>query len=122
MIISSPVPLLPLGLLALYIAVRVIQWLIRIHQFRKTMPVIPLLVPPRSILRKLIPISWQRYHFDWFLHSRGHDYRALRSDVIAMVCLFEYDTVCVSDADAFCEMKITDGERFPKDNRQFKMV
>jgi hypothetical protein len=113
---------LPLGLLALYIVVRLVQWGIRIHQFRRTMPVIPLLVPPRSVLRKLIPTAWQRYHFDWFFHSKGHEYRALHSDVFAMVCLFEYDTVCVRSAEAFCEMKITDLERFPKDQAQFKMV
>ena len=86
------------------------------------MPVIPLLLPPRSILRKLVPTSWQRYHFDWFLHGKGHEYRQLESDVIAMVCLFDYDTVCIRDPEAFCEMKITDWDRFPKDMVQFKMV
>ena len=119
----NTISFLPLGLFAFYILVRLVQWGIRIHQFRKTMPVIPLILPPRSIIRKLIiPTSWQRYHFDWFFHSKGHEYRALQSDVFAMVCLFEYDTVCVRSAEAFCEMKITDLERFPKDQAQFKLV
>src|SRR5277367_5305138 len=118
----NTISFVPLGLWGVYIIVRLVQWVIRIHRFRKTMPVIPLIIPPRSIIRKLLPKSWQRYHFDWFLHSKGHEYRTLQSDVFAMVCLFEYDTVCVRSAEAFCEMKITDGERFPKDQAQFKLV
>ena len=119
----TTISFLPLGLFALYILVRLVQWAVRIHQFRRTMPVIPLLFPPRSVIRKLIiPKSWQRYHFDWFFHSKGHEYRTLKSDVFAMVCLFEYDTVCVRSPEAFCEMKITDLERFPKDQAQFKLV
>lgn len=108
--------------ISIYVIFKLTQWYFRIQSFSKSMPVVPVIFPPASLFRRLLPRSWQAYHIDWYFHSKGAIYKERRSDVVALVSLFQYDCVCTRDANAFVEVKITDGARFPRDLSQFRMV
>ena len=49
-------------------------------------------------------------------------YRKLDSDIFALVCLFEYDKVFVSDPAAVVDLKIVQPREFPRDMLVFKRV
>lgn len=109
-------------LFASYFVVKHIRWYLRIRAFRRTMQVVPLIFSPASPIRRLFPRKYQTFHYDWHLQSGSQIYRDLGSDIFVFVCLFEFDSVCTRDPDAFVQVKVTDFDRFPRDVRQFKMV
>src|SRR5436190_15259683 len=110
------------GAIISYLVLKIARWMIRIRTFRQTMPVVPVLFPHTSLLRKVFPRKWQTYHFDWYMHTKGTCYDKLNTDIFAMVSLFESDSVTIRDPQAYVEIVITDPDRFPKDLVQFKLV
>ena len=109
-------------LLTLLFFFRIIRWLARIDKVRKTMPVVPVLFPSRSKYRRLIPKSWQTYHRDWHMEYGRDLYNFHNSDVFALISLFEYDNVFVSDPKAVLEMKVTGTDRYQIDLLQTSQV
>ena len=97
----------------LWLLYRIIRWRVRISRMRRTMPVVPVLVAPYALLRRLVPKSWQTYHADWQFQDR-RTYDNLGTDIVPLICLFGNDTVYVADADAVVEIA-TNITRFPKD-------
>lgn len=97
----------------LWLLYRIVRWRVRVSQMRRTMPVVPLLVEPYSLLRLLVPKSWQTYHSGWQFQDR-RKYDNLGTDIVPLLCLFGNDTVYVADADAVVEIA-TNINRFPKD-------
>ena len=94
---------------------RIASWLKRIHALRRQFPVFPVLFPPDSLFRLLWPKSWQTFHRDWQMQTKRDIYRKIRSDYLALVCLFEYDQIYISDPAAVHELKVTKSEQFPRD-------
>jgi hypothetical protein len=101
---------------------KLIGWIMRIRAFRKTMPTIATLFPPESPYRLLWPKRWQTFHKDWHMQYQRSIYRKLDSDIFAIVCLFEYDKVFVSDPAAVLDLKIFQPREFPRDMHVFKRV
>jgi hypothetical protein len=101
---------------------RVVNWFLRIRTFRKTMPAIPTLFPPDSQYRQVWPKKWQTFHKDWHMQYQRSVYRQLDSDIFALVCLFQYDKVFVSDPSAVLELKVIKPREFPRDMHVFKRV
>lgn len=116
------VPLTAIIILGLLFGIKIVLWRLRIHRFRKSMPVIPVLFPPGSLNRKLWPKKWQKYHYDWYLHSRRKVYQDLNSDIFAFVSLFEGDSICFRDPNVFMETKVLHASEYPKDLRTVKAV
>jgi len=124
---SQPIPfrfvwtsaLLLVGLCFIF---RLINWVLRIKAFRKTMPVIPTLFPPDSYYRRMWPKDWQTFHHDWHMCYKRTIYQRLDSDIFALVCLFEYDKVFITDAAAVLDLKIAKPREFPKDMQIFSKV
>lgn len=92
---------------------RIIQWRVRITKIRRTMPVVPVLVDPYSLVRRLFPKKWQTYHRNWQFQERKA-YDNLCIDIIPLICLFGNDIVYVSDADAVVEIAMNT-QYYPKD-------
>ena len=109
-------------LLTLLFSLRIVRWLARIHKVRKTMPVVPSLFPSRSKYRMLIPKRWQTYHRDWHMEYGRDLYKSHNSDVFALINLFEYDNVFVSDPEGVLEMKVTGSDRYQIDLYQASQV
>lgn len=109
-------------LIALHLVRRVISWITRIHTFRKSMPVVPTLFQPESPFRYLWPKRWQTFHRDWSMHNKRTIYRECRSDIFALVCLFDSDKVYIADPYAVMEMKVTKTETFGRDMLIFSRV
>jgi hypothetical protein len=101
---------------------KVFNWIIRIRNYRKTMPAIPALFPSDSQYRQLWPKKWQRFHKDWHMQYQRSIYRKLDTDIFVLVCLFEYDKVFVSDPAAVLELKVVRPKDFPRDMQVFKKV
>jgi hypothetical protein len=98
------------------------QWLKRIHQFSKQMPVIPVLFPPRSLYRRLWPARWQTFHSSWQVKNKRTLYQKLNSDKFVFVSLFQYDHIYISDPSTLIDVKITRADQFPRDVDSFKRV
>lgn len=101
---------------------RLLNFFLRLRNFRKTMAAIPCLFPPDSPFRLLFPSKYQTFHKDWHLHSQRSIYRKLNSDIFALVCLFEYDKVFVCEPEAVMEIKVLKPREFPRDMQVFKKV
>jgi hypothetical protein len=76
------------------------------------MPVIPLLLDPYLLVRRLIPKRYQRYHSDWQFYNRK-EFNDLGTDIIPLVSLFGSDVIFLANADAVVEVA-TNPQRFPK--------
>jgi len=101
---------------------KIVNWIIRIRAFRKTMPAIPALFPPDSLYRQVWPKKWQTFHKDWHMQYQRTIYQKLDSDIFSLVCLFEYDKVFVSDPAAVLDLKIAKPREFPRDMHIFRKV
>ena len=108
--------------LASSLIVRIIQWIKRIHQIGKYMPVEPVLFPPGSKYRLLLPKRCQVYHMDWQIQYGRKIYQQKGSDVFALVSIFERDTIFLSIPEGYVELKVTGTERFQTDVRPLKKV
>lgn len=82
------------------------------------MPVVPVLITPYALVRRLLPKKWQTYHADWQFQERK-TFDNLSTDIIPLVCLFGIDLVYVSDADAIVEMAMNI-QNYPKDLRLYR--
>jgi hypothetical protein len=102
--------------------IRLFNWVLRIQAFRKSMPVIPALFPPDSHYRRIWPKHWQTFHHDWHMCYKRTNYQELNSDIFALVCLFEYDKVFITDPAAVLDLKIAKPKEFPKDMEIFSKV
>jgi hypothetical protein len=111
-----------LVVVALLFLRKLINWILRIRSFRKTMPVIPTLFPPDSAYRQLWPKKWQRFHKDWHMQYKRSVYRKLDSDIFALVCLFEYDKLFVAEPAGVLDLKLVQPREFPRDMVVFKRV
>lgn len=100
-----------------YVCHRIVQWIIRIIRIKKTMPVIPVLIHPWSILRLAWPRRYQAWHKDWQFHQRRH-FRNLGTYITPLISLFGNDAIYVADAEAIVEIS-RDSTRFPKDLRVY---
>ena len=96
---------------------RIFQWRLRISRIRRTMPVIPVLVPPYSLVRLLWPERYQTYHGNWQFHGR-RNYDNLGTGIVPLVPLLGNELVYVADAEAVVEMS-TNPSRYPKDLRLY---
>jgi hypothetical protein len=109
-----------------WILIKVVQWQLRAHEMSKHMPVYRLFFQPLSLFRWLFPKKWQRFHYDWHLHTNlpGHmtPYQSSGSDIIALVVLFGNDQVCIAGPELFVEVKVNGATRYPKDLRTVKVV
>jgi hypothetical protein len=97
---------------------RLLRCYARIRKVRRSIPVVPVLFPSTSRFRLLYPKKWQRYHRDWHMQIGRQFYR--ESDIVALISLFEYDQMFVSDPAAVLET-YTSG-RFQKDLVQASKV
>ena len=86
-----------------YFAYRFLRWRLRIAKLRRTMTVIPIVFDSWSILRRLWPKGWQKYHYDWTFHNRGQ-YGTFQSDIVALIPLFGFNVIYIADADAIAEI------------------
>ena len=93
------------------------QWLMRIRRVSRTVPVVPVLLPHYSLLRRFWPASLQTYHPNWQFHKKK-SYDHTGSHIFALISLFGHDTFFVSDAEIVREI-LSDGNRFPKDVRLY---
>ena len=73
------------------------------HKVRKTMP---RAFSSPSKYRMLSSKRWQTYHRDWHMEYGRDLYKSHNSHVFALINLFEYDNVFVSDPESV-EMKVT---------------
>lgn len=101
---------------------RFVSWIVRIHNFRKSMPVIPTLFQPDSPFRFLWPKRWQTFHRSWSMQCKRSIYRMYKSDIFALVCLFDSDKVYVADPSVVMEIKVAKAESFGRDMRIFRRV
>lgn len=101
---------------------RIVSWIRRIHMLRKSMPVIPTLFPPDSHFRRLWAKKWQTFHQDWNMQYKREWYTKLKSDNFALVCLFEYDRVYLTDPAAVYDLNIDKADQFLKDMQIFHKV
>lgn len=105
-----------IGLISvLLLAIRIYQWIRRLMILKREMPVVPVLFPSISKVRLLFPERWQTYHRDWHMRLGRRFYKSRGSDIVALVSLFEYDQIFVSDPAAFVEIKVTRFDRYQKD-------
>jgi hypothetical protein len=107
---------------AISLAGRIISWIRRIRMLRKSMPVIPTLFPPDSYYRRLWPKKWQTFHQDWNMQYKRVWYETLKSDNFALVCLFEYDRVYLTEPAAVYDLNIDKADQFLKDMQIFRKV
>jgi hypothetical protein len=106
---------LTLLIFVLWLCYRILQWRFRIARMRRTMPVIPVLIHPFSLLRKFIPQEWQTWHNDWQFQRRK-DYDDLGIGMVPFIALIGLDSVYISDTEVVAEMSSTaNAARFPKD-------
>ena len=108
--------------LAISFVGRMISWIRRIRMVRKYMPVIPTLLPPDSHFRRIWPKKWQTFHQDWNMQYKRTWYHKLKSDNFALICLFQYDRVYLSEPDAVNDLNIDKSDRFLKDKQIFRKV
>lgn len=108
--------------LAISLATRIISWIRRIRMVGKCMPVIPTLFPPDSHFRRIWPKRWQTFHQDWNMQYKRAWYHKLKSDNFALICLFEYDRVYLTEPDAVNDLNIEKSGRFLKDMQIFHKV
>ena len=101
---------------------KIFQWIRRIRTIGKCMPVAPVLFPTTSKFRVFIPKGWQVYHRDWHMQHGRSIYQKHGCDVFALISLFEYDMIFVSDPHAVLEMKVTGTDRFQNDLYQTSQV
>jgi hypothetical protein len=97
-----------------------VTWRLRLRRYRKHYPVV--LEPIFDLwhlVRLFIPRRWQHYHGNWAFNNLD-EFRALGSDIIALVPLFGIDVILVADAEAVCEIA-TGATRFPKDLRLYSI-
>ena len=121
--ISSGSSLLTVALVvAGYVAFRVMDWLQRIREFRKSMPVVPVLFPETSMFRIVWPQRWQTWHRDWHMHQGRELYRRLDSDVFALVSLFETDSVITCNPHALYELTVSGFPRFQMNLKEAELV
>ena len=99
--------------LFVWLLYRVVIWRLRVARVGRTMPVVPVLCEPYTLLRHFIPTKWQTYHADWQFQGRKA-YDNLGTDIVPLICLFGKDLVYIADADAVIEIA-TNVTRFPKD-------
>ena len=109
-------------ILAISLAGRIFSWIRRIHLVKKTMPVIPTLFPPDSHYRRLWPKKWQTFHQDWSMQCKRSWYQKLKSDNFALICLFEYDRVYLTDPEAVSDLNLENADTFLKDMQIFHKV
>ena len=108
------------ALVLIHLIIRIVRWRLRIaHMRRAGMTVIPIIVPPDSHLRLLLPRKYQTFHFDWPFQQLDL-YNILETEVIAFIPLFYHDTFYISDPDAAVEIA-TNPTRFPKALYQYSM-
>ena len=86
------------------------------------MPVVPVLFPPDSLVRRVWPRRWQVFYRGWNVQSRRAWYKRLNSDMFALVSFFEYNVICVADPKTYTEIKIVRAEHFPRDTGLIKRV
>jgi hypothetical protein len=108
--------------IAISFAGRIFSWIRRIHMLRKSMPVIPTLFPPDSYFRRLWPKKWQTFHQDWNMQYKRTWYTKLKSDNFALVCLFEYDRIYLTEPSAVYDLNIDKADQFLKDMQIFHKV
>lgn len=96
-----------------WLAYRILEWRQRVSRVRRTMPVVPLILNPYSLLRLMFPRKWQAYHADWQFQEL-RNFNNLGTDMVPLICLFGFDMIYVSDADAVVEIAMNIN-RFPKD-------
>jgi hypothetical protein len=106
----------------LWLIIRLGQWIRRVCILKRAMPVVPVLFPTISKVRLFVPRKWQTYHRDWHTTLGRAFYTSHGSDIVALVSLFEYDQIFISDPAGFVEVKVTKFDRFEKDAVQAKKV
>lgn len=98
------------------------KWIRRVFILKKAIPVVPVLFPSISKIRLFIPRKWQTYHRDWHTTLGRTFYTSQGSDIVALVSLFEYDQIFISDPAGFVEVKVTRFDGYEKDAIQAKKV
>src|SRR5579871_2067454 len=110
-------------LLSIFIAhfiYQIVHWRIRVAKFQRTMYVVPVLVSPWALVRRLIPEKWQTLHPDWTFRLR-REYSTIfgESDIVAFVALWDLDAVFLANAEAIVEVAINPA-RYPKDTKLYR--
>lgn len=99
------------------LSIRVVNWYLRIVRVRRTMSVVPVLLPSWSLLRAFWPRKYQTYHNDWQFQLRK-SYNSFGTNIVALIALFGDDVFFIADANAVVEVS-TNPERFPKDSKLY---
>lgn len=106
---------------ALWLTYRIIDWQIRLHRLRKSLPAVGVILQPWSLLRMCFPKQWQTYHADWQFQNRKQlKFNSQGPDFVALVPLFGNIVIYCYDADGICEIA-TNPTRFPKDLKLYSM-
>jgi hypothetical protein len=102
-----------------WLVYRIVEWQQRLARVRQTMPAYGLWLEPYSLLRRLVPKQWLKFHPDWQFQDR-RTFDSLGTNIIPIVCLFGHDSFYISDPEAVVEI-YSNMTRFPKDLKLYGM-